>query len=67
MAIVHDLARGWDIAQIAERRHRSLSSVYEIAGRICARLGLDEWTQIKPYAIEHGLVAPEDPDSSGQD
>lgn len=57
-AIVRDLAQGWDIAQIAEHRNRSLSSVYEIAARICDRIGVDEWTQIGPYARAHGIGDP---------
>ncbi|MCA9860002.1 MAG: response regulator transcription factor [Thermomicrobiales bacterium] len=56
MTVVRELADGCDIAQVAVRRDRQLSSVYEIVGRICDRLGLDDWREIGPYAIEHGLV-----------
>ena len=56
MTIVRELADGCDIATVAARRDRQLSSVYEIAGRICDRWGLDDWRQIGPYAVEHGLV-----------
>jgi DNA-binding NarL/FixJ family response regulator len=56
MSVVRELADGCDIAMVAARRNRGLSSVYEIVGRICERLGLDDWRQIGPYAIEHGLV-----------
>ena len=54
-AMVLDLAQGFDIATVAERRKRSLSATYELADRICTRLGLSEWQQIGPYAVDHGL------------
>lgn len=56
MTIVRELADGCDIATVAAHRDRQLSSVYEIAGRICERLGLSDWREIGPYAVEHGLV-----------
>jgi DNA-binding NarL/FixJ family response regulator len=56
LSVVRELADGCDIAMVAARRDRGLSSVYEIVGRICERLGLDDWRQIGPYAREHGLV-----------
>ncbi len=62
LALVHDLAQGFDIATVAERRGRGLSSTYELAERICARCGLSEWQQIGPWAVERGLG-----DSDGQE
>lgn len=56
MSVVRELAEGCDIAMVAERRERGLSSVYEIVGRICDRWGLEDWRQIGPYAVERGLV-----------
>lgn len=61
MTIVRDFAQGWDVATVAEHQDRSLSSVYEIAVRICDRLELDNWTQIGPYAVAHGLATPTTP------
>jgi hypothetical protein len=55
-AMVLELAQGFDIATVAERRKRSLSATYELADRICTRLGLSEWQQIGPWAIEHRLI-----------
>src|SRR5215213_10147876 len=55
-AMVHELAQGFDIATVAERRKRSLSATYELADRICARLGLSEWQQIGPWAIANGML-----------
>lgn len=61
MAVVRELSIGCDIAMVAERRGSGLSSAYEIVGRICERWGLEDWRQIGPYAIAHGLVEePED-------
>ncbi len=68
MTVVRELADGCDIATVAARRDRQLSSVYEIAGRICDRWGLDDWRQIGPYAASQGIVDlteavnPEDPE-----
>ncbi len=56
MSVVRELADGCDIATVAARRDRGLSSVYEIAGRICDRWGLEDWREIGPYARDHGLV-----------
>ena len=56
MTVVRELADGCDIAMVAARRGRGLSSVYEIVERICERWGLEDWRQIGPYAVEHGLV-----------
>lgn len=56
MSVVRELAKGSDIAMVAARRDRGLSSVYEIAGRICDRWGLDDWREIGPYAVSNGLV-----------
>lgn len=56
MTVVHELADGCDIATVAARRDRGVSSVYEIAGRICERWGLSDWREIGPYANEHGLA-----------
>lgn len=56
MSVVRELADGCDIAQVAARRDRGLSSVYEIVGRICDRWGLEDWREIGPYATEHGFV-----------
>lgn len=61
MAIVRELAAGCDVATVAARRERGLSSVYEIIGRICDRWGLEDWRQIGPYAVEHGLLDGTDP------
>jgi DNA-binding NarL/FixJ family response regulator len=62
MSVVRELADGCDIAMVAARRNRGVSSVYEIAGRICERWGLDDWREIGPFAIEHGLVDGPDGD-----
>ena len=51
LAVVHDLAQGYDIATVAQRRGRGLSSTYELADRICDRLGLSQWQEIGPYAV----------------
>jgi len=56
MAVVRELADGCDIAMVAARRDRGVSSVYEIVGRICDRWGLEDWREIGPYAVSHGLV-----------
>lgn len=56
LAMVQDLAHGYDIAMVAERRGRGLSATYELADRICDRLGLSEWQEIGPYAVDRGLV-----------
>ena len=56
MTIVRELADGCDIAMVAARRDRGVSSVYEIANRICERWGLNSWREIGPFALEHGLV-----------
>jgi DNA-binding NarL/FixJ family response regulator len=56
LSVVRDLADGCDIAAVAARRDRGVSSVYEIANRICDRLGLEDWRDIGPYAVEHGLL-----------
>lgn len=64
LTVVRELADGCDIAQVAVRRDRQLSSVYEIVGRICDRLGIDDWREIGPYAIEHGLVDLSDSSNS---
>ena len=56
MSVVRELADGCDIAMVAERRERGVSSVYEIVGRICDRWLLEDWRQIGPYAVEHGFV-----------
>ncbi len=56
MTVVRELADGCDIAMVAARRDRGVSSVYEIAGRICERWGLGDWREIGPFALEHGLV-----------
>lgn len=64
LSVMRDFARGWDVATVARNRQRGVSSVYEIAGRICDRLGLDDWTDIGPYARKHGLVRPADTDPS---
>ena len=56
LSVVRDLADGSDIAMVAAKRDRGVSSVYEIANRICERLGLEDWRDIGPYAVEHGLV-----------
>jgi hypothetical protein len=55
MSIVQELAQGYDIATVAVRRGAGLSSTYEIADRICARIGLSQWQEIGPWANEHGL------------
>lgn len=55
-ALVYELAQGHDIATVAARRGRGVSSTYELAGRVCSRLGLSQWEEIGPYAIEHGLL-----------
>ena len=56
MTIVQELADGCDIATVAARRGRGVSSVYEIAVRICERWELSDWRAIGPYAVSHGLV-----------
>jgi DNA-binding NarL/FixJ family response regulator len=56
MAVVRELADGCDIAMVAARRNRGLSSVYEIVGRICERWGLKDWREIGPYARAHGFA-----------
>lgn len=56
MSVVRELADGCDIAMVAARRDRGVSSVYEIVGRICDRWGLEDWREIGPYAVKHGLV-----------
>jgi DNA-binding NarL/FixJ family response regulator len=61
-AMVLELAQGFDIATVAERRKRSLSATYELADRICTRLGLSEWQQIGPWAHAHGLADSPDVD-----
>jgi len=63
LALVHELAQGHDIATVAGRRGRGISSTYELAGRVCGRLGLSQWEEIGPYAIEHGLMDGLDGDS----
>jgi DNA-binding NarL/FixJ family response regulator len=59
LALVHDLAQGFDIASVAERRGKGLSSTYELAERICARCGLSEWQEIGSWAVEQGLLEPD--------
>jgi len=56
LSVVHALADGYDIATVAAQRGKGLSSTYELAERICVRLGLRQWQEIRPYAIEHGLT-----------
>jgi DNA-binding NarL/FixJ family response regulator len=60
MSVVRELADGCDIAMVAARRERGVSSVYEIVGRICERWGLDDWREIGPFAVEHRLVDAND-------
>jgi hypothetical protein len=60
--VVRELAQGYDIAAVAEHRGCGLSSTYEIIVRICKRLGLAEWQEIGPWAVEHGLA-----DSNGHE
>ena len=60
LSVVQELAQGYDIATVAERRGRGLSSTYELAERICARLGLQQWQEIGPYAVEHGMMTEGD-------
>lgn len=55
MALVQDFAKGHDITTVAERRGRGLSATYELADRICTRLGLSGWQEIGPWAVEHGV------------
>ena len=55
LSLVQELAQGYDIATVAERRGRGLSATYELADRVCNRLGLAHWQQIGPYAVERGL------------
>lgn len=55
--LVLDLAEGHDIATVAERRGRGLSSTYELAERVCDRLGLGRWQEIGPYAKSRKLDA----------
>jgi DNA-binding NarL/FixJ family response regulator len=62
LSLIYDLAQGFDIATVAERRGRGLSSTYELAERVCARCGLSEWQEIGPWAVERGLG-----DSDGQE
>lgn len=56
LALIHELARGHDIATVAAHRGRGISSTYELAGRVCGRLGLSQWEEIGPYAVEYGLM-----------
>ncbi len=53
-SVALQLAQGYDIATVAEHRGRGISSTYEIATRICERLGLSEWHEIGPWMVEHG-------------
>lgn len=62
LSVVQELAQGYDIATVAERRGRGLSSTYELAERICERLGLRQWQEIGPYAVEHDLWDGHDSD-----
>lgn len=55
LALVQEFAQGHDIATVAERRGRGLSATYELADRVCGRLGLSEWQEIGPWAAERGL------------
>lgn len=55
LAAVQEFAQGYDIATVAARRGRGLSSTYELTGRICSRLGLSGWQEIGPWAASHGV------------
>lgn len=56
LSVARELARGYDIATVAEHRGHGISATYEIATRICERASLSDWKEIGPWAIEHGLV-----------
>lgn len=58
LAVVRDLAQGYDIPRIAQRRGRSSSATYELVDRILAKLELSSPDEIAPYAVKHGLVDP---------
>lgn len=62
LSLVHEFAQGYDIATVAQRRGRGLSSTYELAERICTRCGLSEWQEIGPWANEHGVTNGSKPD-----
>lgn len=55
LALVQEFAQGHDIASAAERRGRGLSATYELADRVCGRLGLSDWQEIGSWAVEHGV------------
>ena len=57
--MIQDFAAGWNIKEVSRLRGTKLSTNYETAKRICEKLGLKKWTEIGPYAIGHGLVAPD--------
>ena len=61
LTIVQDLVQGYDIPTIAHRRGRSVSATYELVDRILERLGLNDREEISPFALEHGLVARQNP------
>jgi non-specific serine/threonine protein kinase len=61
MAVVKELALGFDIVAVSKRRKREYTSTMEMAARICHRLGLDHWEEIGPFAIRYGLVPPPPP------
>jgi predicted ATPase len=61
MAVVKELALGFDIVTVSKRRKREYTSTMEMAARICDRLGLDHWEEIGPFAIRNGLVPPPTP------
>ncbi len=62
LALVHELAQDTNRHGRRPARPR-ISSTYELAGRVCGRLGLSQWEEIGPYAIEHGLMDGLDGDS----
>ena len=61
MTIVQDLAQGYDIPTIANRRGRSVSATYELVDRILKRLALNDRDDIAPFAVKQGLVRAPQP------
>lgn len=62
-SVVQDLAQGYDVPRIAQRRGRSTSATYELVDRILERLGLTDRDELAAYAVKTGLVNTSHPRS----
>lgn len=67
MAVVRDLAAGFDVQGVARRQGRSISATYELVNRICERWDLKRWEEIAGVARTHGLLShPYERDTAGK-